>query len=958
MKKKYFLFCLAAVLSFFSSTATTITIGTGVSTNTNTSYPAPYGNWYWGARHQFLILATELNAAGMTAGNINSLAFRVQTINGVALQGFSIAMKNTVATSVSAFETGLTTVYSPASYTETTGLNTHTFSTPFYWDGTSNLLVETCFNNTAYTNNALMYYSTTSFTSSVFKYQDAAGTCSSTTGVLTSTTRPNMVLDWSAAAVPPTTNFTASPTMTCSGFVSFFDSSSGFPTSWNWDFGDGNTSTSQNPTHTYSFGGTFTVRLITCNAYGCDTLVNNNMITVNLSPTLPIAASCTPTTLTYCCDFGITNVTFNTINNTSGDGVEGYSDFTCSQTTVFAGQTYLLSIQTVAASTQNYGAWIDYNNDGVFSNTTERVLIATSVLNISGNVVIPGGAVLNTPLRMRVSADYDFSAAPLPCTDLDFGQAEDYTIIITQNSNPPVAAFTAANTITCNGNICFNDLSSNIPTGWFWDFGDGNTSPQQNPCHTYTADGTYTVSLTASNTNGSDNQTNTNYITVNTAGQVANASCSPTTISYCCGYGITNVNFGTIVNPSADASEGYKDFSCTHQTSISEGNIYPLTITTGISNAQDTRVWIDFNNDGVFNNTNELVMDAPNSFNPTINYLVPTGAVLNTPLRMRVSSDVVGTAQNGCTNNDFGQTEDYGVVILLNTSPPVSNFSGTPTSTCTDTIYFTDLSTGSPTGWTWYFGDGTTSNLQNPSHFYSLPNTYTVSLVTTNTFGQDSVAFLNYINTNCPTTMPIIGIVTNINCSGTLYDSGGPTANYTDNTDGVFIIQPAGATSIVLNFVSFDFENNFDFLTIHDGPSTASPIIGYFTGNILPSQVVSSGGVVTIRQQSDFSINNSGFDLSWDCNTVGVNNLDEQLVDYIVFPNPTSNIINIKSSTNGLLKIKQLSLVNTIGQVVIQKQVQVDNTILQLNVNQLPKGLYFLTIISDNGEIIKKINIQ
>lgn len=958
MKKKYFLFCLAAVLTFFSSTATTITIGTGVSTNTNTSYPAPYGNWYFGARHQFLILATELNAAGMAAGNINSLAFKVQTINGVALQGFSIAMKNTVATSVSAFETGLTTVYSPISYTEIIGLNTHTFSAPFYWDGTSNLLVETCFNNTAYTNNALTYYSTTSFTSSIFKYQDAAGTCSSTTGLQTSTNRPNMVLDWNPAAIPPTTNFTASPTMTCSGFVSFFDSSSGFPTSWNWDFGDGNTSTSQNPTHTYSAGGTFTVRLITCNAYGCDTLINNNMITVNLSPTLPIAASCTPTTLTYCCDFGITNVTFNTINNASGDGVEGYSDFTCSQTTVFAGQTYLLSIQTVAASTQNYGAWIDYNNDGVFSNTTERVLTATSVLNISGNVVIPGGAVLNTPLRMRVSADYDFSAAPLPCTDLDFGQAEDYTIIITQNSNPPVAAFTAANTITCNGNICFNDLSSNIPTGWFWDFGDGNTSPQQNPCHTYTADGTYTVSLTASNTNGSDNQTNTNYITVNTAGQVANASCSPTTISYCCGYGITNVNFGTIVNPSADASEGYKDFSCTHQTSISEGNIYPLTITTGVSNAQDTRVWIDFNNDGVFNNTNELVMDAPNSFNPTINYLVPTGAILNTPLRMRVSSDVVGTAQSGCTNNDFGQTEDYGVVILLNTLPPVSNFSGTPTSTCTDTIYFTDLSTGSPTGWTWYFGDGTTSNLQNPSHFYSLPNTYTVSLVTTNTFGQDSVAFLNYINTNCPTTMPITGIVTNINCSGTLYDSGGPTANYTDNTDGVFIIQPAGATSIVLNFVSFDFENNFDFLTIHDGPSTASPIIGYFTGNILPSQVVSSGGVVTIRQQSDFSINNSGFDLSWDCNTVGVNNLDEQLVDYIVFPNPTSNIINIKSSTNGLLKIKQLSLVNTIGQVVIQKQVQVDNTILQLNVNQLPKGLYFLTIISDNGEIIKKINIQ
>ena len=958
MKNKYFVYFLLVVSTILNTNATTITIGTGVTTNTNTSYPAPYGNWYFGARHQFLILATELNAAGMTAGNINSLAFKVLTPNGVALQGFTITMKNTLSSTASTFETGLTTVYSQASYTEIAGFNTHTFSTPFYWDGTSNLLVETCFNNTAYTNNALTYYSTTSFTSSVYKYQDASGVCGSTTGLQTSTSRPNMVFDWSPATIPPTTNFTANPTNTCSGFVSFYDSSSGFPTSWNWAFGDGNFSTSQNPTHTYTSSGNYTVRLITCNAYGCDTLIYPNMITVNLSPQLPIAASCTPATLTYCCGFGITNVTFNTINNTSGDGVEGYSDFTCSQTTVFAGQTYSLSIQTAAQSTQNYGAWIDYNNDGVFSNTSERVFTATSVLNTSGNVVIPGGATLNTPLIMRVSADYDFSAAPLPCTDLDFGQAEDYTIIITQNSNPPVADFIAANTTSCTGTVCFTDLSTNIPTGWFWDFGDGNTSLQQNPCHTYAADGTYSISLTATNAFGSDNETTINYITVNTAGQVAPASCSPTTISYCCGYGITNVNFNTIINPTIDAVEGYQDFSCTYQTNISEGNVYPLTITTGVSNAQDTRVWIDFNNDGVFNNTNELVMDAPNSFNPTINYLVPTGAILNTPLRMRVSSDVVGTAQNGCTNNDFGQTEDYGVVILLNTSPPVSNFSGTPTSTCTDTIYFTDLSTGSPTSWTWYFGDGTTSNAQNPSHFYSLPNVYTVSLVVTNAFGQDSIAFPNYINTNCPTTMPITGTVSNTNCSGTLYDSGGPTANYTDNTDGVFVIQPTGAVQIVLTFNSFDFENNWDFLTVYDGPSTASPIIGSFTGNMLPSQIVTSGGSVTIRQQSDPSINNSGFDLSWDCLTIGINKIEEATLDYIIFPNPTSNIINIKSSSNGILKIKQLSLVNTIGQVVLQKLVQVDNTIIQLNVNQLPKGLYFLTIVSDNGEIIKKINIQ
>lgn len=53
------------------------TIGTGTQQNSPTDYPAPYGNWYWAARHQFLILASELSAAGLTAGMINSLSFSV-----------------------------------------------------------------------------------------------------------------------------------------------------------------------------------------------------------------------------------------------------------------------------------------------------------------------------------------------------------------------------------------------------------------------------------------------------------------------------------------------------------------------------------------------------------------------------------------------------------------------------------------------------------------------------------------------------------------------------------------------------------------------------------------------------------------------------------------------------------------------------------------------------------------
>jgi PKD repeat protein len=377
----------------------------------------------------------------------------------------------------------------------------------------------------------------------------------------------------------------------------------------------------------------------------------------------PVAASCTPNTLSYCCGFGITNVTFNTFTNSTNDGVDGYTDSSCVQTTVLEGQSYTLSIQTSASSTQNYAAWIDFNNDGVLDDVTERVFTATSQFSTSGNINIPVGAVLNTPLRMRVSADYDLSAPPTPCADLDYGQAEDYGVIITANPNPPAPSFIGTPTVTCSGTVCFTDQSLNVPTGWLWNFGDGNTSFQQNPCHTYATDGTYTVTLTATNSNGSNTDSIVNYITVNTAGQVLPASCSPSTLAYCCGYGIYQVSFNTINKTSADGSVGYQDFSCSNSTQVNEGSNHIMSITTGANNPQDTRVWIDFNNDGVFNNTNELVLDDPNSYNPTQFVSIPFGAVLNTPLRMRISSDVIGVAQSACDPNEFGQTEDYGVII-------------------------------------------------------------------------------------------------------------------------------------------------------------------------------------------------------------------------------------------------------------------------------------------------------
>ena len=75
MRIERIIFFLTFFLYIFNLNATTIVVGTGTNSNTTTTYPAPYGNFFFGAKHQFLITAAELNTAGMTAGNINDLSF-------------------------------------------------------------------------------------------------------------------------------------------------------------------------------------------------------------------------------------------------------------------------------------------------------------------------------------------------------------------------------------------------------------------------------------------------------------------------------------------------------------------------------------------------------------------------------------------------------------------------------------------------------------------------------------------------------------------------------------------------------------------------------------------------------------------------------------------------------------------------------------------------------------------
>ncbi|MBX2888281.1 MAG: T9SS type A sorting domain-containing protein [Ferruginibacter sp.] len=125
------------------------TIGTGTLVNTSSSYPAAFGTYWGNVRSQYLIRATELSSGGLTAGYIHSVSFTViASGSSSTLQGYTVKIGNTpTATITQTIFDPTTTVFGPVNYSPSIGINQLNFSTPFYWDGVSNIFVEICFNN-------------------------------------------------------------------------------------------------------------------------------------------------------------------------------------------------------------------------------------------------------------------------------------------------------------------------------------------------------------------------------------------------------------------------------------------------------------------------------------------------------------------------------------------------------------------------------------------------------------------------------------------------------------------------------------------------------------------------------------------------------------------------------------------------------------------------------------------
>ncbi len=109
-----------------------------------------------------------------------------------------------------------------------------------------------------------------------------------------------------------------------------------------------------------------------------------------------------------------------------------------------------------------------------------------------------------------------------------------------------------------------------------------------------------------------------------------------------------------------------------------------------------------------------------------------------------------------------------------------------------------------------------------------------------------------------------------VNCKDTIFDMGGPNRNYYDNENYTYTIAPANATSVSLAFSSFSTEATNDYLKIYDGPTTASTLIGTYSGTNSPGTINSTGSTLTLQWHSNGSTQASGWYAIWNCSADNV----------------------------------------------------------------------------------------
>ncbi len=494
------------------------------------------------------------------------------------------------------------------------------------------------------------------------------------------------------AGAQPIASFSASPTAGCTPLAVNFQDNSVGADAWQWDFGNGNTSTLQNPATAYLAAGNYTVTLIAINTLTGqrDTFSAVNYINVIASPVSDFSASpqsgcANDNTISF------TNLSTGAVSYTwdFGDGnVSGLTHPTHTYTTPGTYTIRLIAVNGFNCSSIEAKPNLITIHDtpaATFSSPFSSSCDSADLFTFNGG---PAGMSSwswdfgdgNTASGQQATHVYNSTGnftVSLVVTDIngcrDTLSRPGYINI----GNSLTPGFNASSTTGCDSmTVTFDPLVQNA-ISWNWDFGDGNASTLQQPSHTYTAPGSYTVTLAVNTSNG----------------------CN----------GTASYPNAIVIEPSPQASfQVSRPDPCDWTT-------YQFTNTSAFAVSY---LW-EFG-DGTTSTAD----------NPVHTY---TGGGTQVVILHAYSA-------NGCEDTVH-------IVTPIDSKQPKANFTGTPRSGCAPlAVQFDPKPFPNANAWFWDFGDGNTSTQQNPLHVYIAVGEYKVTMKLTNTDGcQDSIYKNKYI---------------------------------------------------------------------------------------------------------------------------------------------------------------------------------------------------------------------
>ncbi len=584
----------------------------------------------------------------------------------------------------------------------------------------------------------------------------------------------------------PTINFTGSPTEACAApLTTNFTNSTTNAVSYLWRFGDGNTSTSSNPSNTYNALGNYSVKLIATSASGCtDSFTRTNYVKIQ-QPTATISiasySGCAPVTISFTAN--ITSLI--PVSNYTWDFGDGSSTVSCSACSTQS-HTY--------TSSGTYTVTLTYTTGSCTLTKTTTVTVATK----------PSAAFSATPTALCPASPVTFSNSSTGATTYTwlYGNGGTstatnpvyngytrgtYTVMLIANNNgcrdtatrtnyitvyPPEANFGLATSCTNRYTVTITDSSVGANT-YSWDFGDGGTSTQVGGTltHTYATTGTKTVTLNVYNTTYGCSSTMSRTVNIQPLSPVFTVSDTTLCKGESTTFNITTPGTGNAYTWDFGNNVTFTTGAAALYYSYPAGGIYsPKLVVTDSYGCKDS-----------LTKTNYIRVGSPNvnfSGAPLVGCLPFTATFndLSTPnggfaITGKVWDFVYGGLQP-TTSNTISYTYIYGgtwpvklVVTDANgckdsliknnyvtASKPVAQFYTPDTNICVgQQVQMYNYSGGASFTCMWYWGDGGTSTQLTPTHVYTTPGTYTVKLVVTDMYGcTDSMTKTAYIKINSP----------------------------------------------------------------------------------------------------------------------------------------------------------------------------------------------------------------